>query len=296
MAVTPPSREEKSYISQLMLGDVLTVEQEADLVSLHRDGDHSATAELIAAHEKLVVKLARKYCYYGQTMSDLIGEGTLALYAALERFDPSKGRFCTLAGYYVMAALQNYTLHNHRMVRISDTSADKRLFFRWVYAQRDAVNALNREGVFSPSEDDVVAKLAEMMQMSDERIRQINSFASIPTLSLDSALDVDQGSSDTYLDFLTDDTCVERSVSAVEQKEIVTKALQRAMEELDDRERQVIQQRFFADEKSVFRDLGNEFGISKERARQIEVRAIGKLRRSLELLRVNICDYLVDAC
>tara|TARA_R110000787_G_scaffold33384_2_gene87305 strand:+ start:471 stop:1346 length:876 start_codon:yes stop_codon:yes gene_type:complete len=281
MAVTNgnfPDRNDRRYIAQAMDAPMLERQHEIDLARRWRDNqDASALHEMIEAHIRLVVRVASKFKGYGMPIGDLIQEGNTGLLQAANRFDPDRNvRFSTYATWWIMAAMQEYIVRNSSIVRIGTTPAQKSLFFNLRKLRaRLTDNAGNR---MTNEQRELIASELGVPLAAVERME---SHFSRPDQSLNAT--IGESDSDAFLDRLEDDSpSPEAIVGDLIDGETRSQWIREAMEHLTPRERDVITQRFLKDDKTTLAEIGEMFGVTKERIRQIEGKALNKLRDALQ--------------
>jgi RNA polymerase sigma-32 factor len=240
-------------------------------------GDSKAAHQLVTSHLRLVAKIAMGYRGYGLPVAELISEGNVGMMQAVKRFDPDRGfRLATYAMWWIRASIQEYILHSWSLVKMGTTAAQKKLFFnlRKLKGQLQAIE----EGDLSPEN---VQKIATDLNVTEEDVVNMNRRLSAPDHSLNAPLKIDGDGE--WQDWLVDDTDSQEIVLA-EQQELSKrrKLLSQAMKSLNTRERHILTERRLKDEPTTLEDLSKEYGISRERVRQIEVRAFEKLQRAIK--------------
>jgi RNA polymerase sigma-32 factor len=240
--------------------------------------DQQALHKLTSAHMRLVISVAARFRRYGLAMSDLIQEGHVGLLEAAARFDPHRGvRFSTYATWWIRASIQDFILRNWSIVRGGTSSNQKSLFFNL----RRLRAKISRSGE-PMSSHDLYRELAEAIGVSVNDVANMDSRLSGSDMSLNATLSDDNDQSTQRQDFLVDEAPLpDETVEAVIDSERRTAWLSTAMNVLNERERQIIKSRRLAEEGATLEQLGGELGISKERVRQIESRALEKLRKAL---------------
>ena len=243
-------------------------DQELGLAWAER-GDEAALAALVDAHRRLAVAAAVKYRGYGLPLADLIQEGNLGLMQAAERFDPSRGvRFATYAIWWVRAAIQSYVLRNWSMVRLGTTTADKTLFFR--------LRRLS-ERVSGESREEMRRRIADDLQVDVEAVEAMANRLVAPDQSVNTPV-TDDGFGE-WQDLLVDDApSPEEHVARHSDAAVRARWLKAALDTLPERERRIIEARHMREQAATLNELGADMGISKERVRQLERRAIGRLQ------------------
>ncbi|MBK18316.1 MAG: RNA polymerase factor sigma-32 [Rhodospirillaceae bacterium] len=276
-ANTTASKEYRRYITSVMKAPMLEKEYEAELGRKWRDhADDSALNELVTSHIRLVVKMASGFKGYGMQISDLIQEGNIGLLTAAKRFDPEKGvRFSTYASWWILAAIQEYIVRNSSIVRIGSTPAQKSLFFN---LRRLRAKIADYNGGLMTDQNR--ADIAERLNVSVSAVERMEGHFSGPTKSLNASAGPEDG--DDLQDFLADDRPTpEEIVLDRHDSEIRSKWLEDALAILSPREQDIIQHRFLDDDKSTLAEIGADYGVTKERIRQIESRALNKLKTAL---------------
>lgn len=272
-----PDRLDRRYISTAMDAPLLEREYEVQLARRWRDDDDaSALHEIINAHTRLAVKVASRFKGYGLPMADLIQEGNAGLLEAARRFDPEREvRFSTYATWWILAAIQEYLVRNVSIVRIGTTPAQKALFFN-LRRLRARIKANN----IGPLTDDERRLVASELHVPVGAVERMEALLSGPDKSLNAP--VGESEADIMQDFLPDvRPSPEVTVTDRHDAEVRSKWLSDALDELTDRERQIIVRRFLEDDRSTLAEIGEDFGVTKERIRQIESKALGKLKAAL---------------
>lgn len=248
----------------------LSVEEERDLALRCRAGDRSAERRLVQSHLRLVLKLARAYRRFGASLPDLVQEGTIGLIQAIRKFDPQRdNRLSTYAMWWIRAAMQEHVVRSWSLVRLGKSAAHRNLFFS---LRRDAAEE---------QPDGVMARLVEKGRLPAAEIMAMLRRLSAPDLSLETPLRAD-GEGETLGDRLV-------SALPTPEEEVAERGLQglwtgmlaKALKLLPDREAHIIRVRHLADPVPTFEAIGRELGISKDRVRQLEARALARLRATL---------------
>jgi RNA polymerase sigma-32 factor len=263
------------YIRTAMRAPLLTREHEEDLArrwALEQDED--ALHELVAAHARLVVSQASAYKGYGLSMSDLLQEGNLGLMQAAARFDHTREvRFSTYAVWWIRAAVQDFVLRNWSMVRLGTTTQEKALFFN--LRRLRAMIASHDGGV---DEFDTRQQIADRLKVQLTQVENMESRLSGPDQSANAPIGEDGGSE--WQDLLVDDgPSPEDRIQRNNDNAVRGRWLKSALTSLPEREQHIIRERHLKEESTTLAELGEELGISKERVRQIEHRALQELRR-----------------
>jgi RNA polymerase sigma-32 factor len=245
-------------------------------------GDRNAAHKLVTSHLRLVAKIAMGYRGYGLPISEVISEGNVGLMQAVKRFEPDKGfRLATYAMWWIKAAIQEYILRSWSLVKMGTTANQKKLFFNLRKA-KSRISALE-EGDLRPDQVKIIAK---RLGVTEQDVIDMNR-----RLGGDASLNApirEEGDSGEWQDWLVDDQESQEKVLA-ESEELATrrKALSEALSVLNDRERRIFEARRLADEPVTLEELAEEFGVSRERVRQIEVRAFEKVQKAV---RTRVAD------
>lgn len=293
MTLTP---EEIAYQKRAEKRPLLKPEEEIALARAWREyGDEKAFHELVLAYERLASAISRKYLRWGIPESELLSEAKIGLLKAAKRFDPERGtHFSTYAVWWIRASLQDYILRNWSMVRIGTTVVQKKLFFNFRRVRNQVELELRTEGR-DITTDVVNKKIAAELGVSLSTVIEMSGRLVGRDFSLDAPVG-DSGDEDglSWLDTLEDN---EPPVAETVQRNVdldrLSGWLQDAMATLNPRERKVIVERKLCDEPRTFESLSQEFGLSRERVRQIELQALKKLRGYLE--RSPVVQELIDA-
>src|SRR6187401_96216 len=265
------------YLDEIRKFPMLEPSEEYMLAKRWREhGDSAAARHLVTSHLRLVAKIAMGYRGYGLPMSEVISEGNVGLMQAVKRFDPDKGfRLATYAMWWIRAAIQEYILRSWSLVKMGTTAAQKKLFFnlRKIKGQLKALD----EGDLRP---DQVKRIATQLGVTEEDVVSMNR-----RLAGDSSLNApvrNDSESGEWQDWLVDDTMdQETALAESEEKENRRDMLNNALQGLNPRERRVFEARRLAEEPLTLEELSAEFGVSRERIRQIEVRAFEKVQKAV---------------
>ena len=243
----------------------------------HEHGDRDAAHKLVTSHLRLVAKIAMGYRGYGLPISEVISEGNVGLMQAVTRFEPEKGfRLATYAMWWIKAAIQEYILRSWSLVKMGTTANQKKLFFNLRKA-KSKISALE-EGDMRP---DQVKTIAKRLGVPEQDVIDMNRRLS-GDASLNAPIRAD-GDSGEWQDWLVDESSSQESILAEnEEFDNRRKALTDALSVLNDRERRIFEARRLADEPVTLEDLADEFGVSRERVRQIEVRAFEKVQKAVK--------------
>ena len=271
------------YLEEIQKFPMLKASEEYMLARSWRENDDTAAAhKLVTSHLRLVAKIAMGYRGYGLPVAELISEGNIGMMQAVERFDPERGcRLATYAMWWIKASIQEYILHSWSLVKIGTTAAQKKLFFnlRKLKGQMQAID----DGDLSP---ETVKAIATRLEVSEKEVISMNGRLSGPDHSLNAPKIVDGDGE--WQDWLEDEgQNQEQSLAETEELDKRTKLLNEAMERLDTRERHILSQRKLIDTPLTLDELSKEYGISRERVRQIEARAFEKLQKHIKELAIN---------
>jgi RNA polymerase sigma-32 factor len=266
----------KGYLSDIRRFPMLERDQEYRLAKRWREqGDRDAADQLVTSHLRLAAKIAMGYRGYGLPVSEIISEGNIGLMQALNRFEPEKGfRFATYAIWWIRASIQDYILRSWSLVKIGTTTNQRKLFFK-LRSAKSKIAALE-SGDLHP---DHVASIAKDLDVSDQDVVDMNR-----RLAGDRSINTPLHDGDDigeWQDHLVDQSpSPEAIVVEQDEKDHQHDALVAAIEVLDDRERRIFEARHLADEPQTLEDLAEVFNVSRERIRQIEVRAFEKVRKA----------------
>ena len=265
------------YLQEIRKFPMLEQQQEYMLAKSWRErGDVDSAHQLVTSHLRLVAKIAMGYRGYGLPVSELISEGNVGMMQAVKRFDPERGfRLATYAMWWIRAAIQEYILHSWSLVKMGTTAAQKKLFFnlRKLKGQMQAIE----EGDLAPEQ---VQKIAQTLDVPEDDVVQMNRRLAAPDHSLNAPLRVDGDGE--WQDWLVDESDDQETTLAESEELRKRRALlTAAMQTLNERERHILQERRLRDDPTTLEDLSQEYGISRERVRQIEVRAFEKLQKAI---------------
>lgn len=266
------------YLNAIKKFPLLKPEEEYRLAMRWREhGEREAAHKLVTSHLRLVAKIAMKYRGYGLPMADLISEGNIGLMKAIRKFEPERGfRLSTYAIWWIKAAVTEHVLRSWSLVKMGTVSAQKKLFF----SLRKAKNKLK---IFGSSELDgeQAAMLAETLKVPVRDVVQMNRRLTARDFSLNAPVS-SEGESKEFQDTLIDDSPSPEAVAAKSEEAQIRGALLReALATLPDRERHILTQRRLRDDPVTLETLGNELGVSRERIRQLEVRAFEKIQKKV---------------
>jgi RNA polymerase sigma-32 factor len=278
LAVMSPEGGLSRYLSDIRKFPMLGKEEEFMLAKRWREHqDFDSARQLVNSHLRLVAKIAMGYRGYGLPIEEVISEGNVGLMQAVKKFEPDKGfRLATYAMWWIRASIQEYILRSWSLVKMGTTAAQKKLFFNLRKAKSE-ISALE-EGDLHP---DQVRLIATKLGVLDEEVVSMNRRLSGPDASLNAPLRAD--SENEWQDWLADDDAIsqETQLAESEEKSIRMGLLEEAMTELTDRERHILTERRLKDDPTTLEELASQYGVSRERVRQIEVRAFEKLQKAM---------------
>jgi RNA polymerase sigma-32 factor len=280
-----------SFVKLSMRQPLLTRDHEFDLARRWREqGDEKALHEMVGAYTRLVVSLASRFRNYGLPMGDLVQEGNVGLMQAAARFEPDREvRFSTYATWWIKSAMQDFILRNWSIVRTGTTAAQKSLFFNFRRLRAKIEDTSGR-----PLDQCGRVAIAEKLGVELVEVESMEQRLGAPDQSLNAP--VAEGADDDWQDFLSDGRPnPEDVVIGMRDGETRSRWLAEALGELSQRERTIIHQRRLREEGATLEELGRELGVSKERVRQLEHRALMKLRTSMMRRVDSPSDLLIDA-
>ncbi|WP_423910818.1 RNA polymerase sigma factor RpoH [Candidatus Spongiihabitans sp.] len=266
-----------TYMRAVNAAPILSAERERELaLRYHNEGDLEAARELVMSHLRYVVKVARGFMGYGLPLTDLIQEGSIGLMKAVKRFDPGRDvRLVSFAVHWIRAEIYDYVLRNWRMVKVATTKAQRKLFFN-LRKSRARLGWMNNEEV---------SQLAKDLDVETKTVREMESRLSSTDVAFDAM--VDQDDDERYLapsqhlgDSRYDPEVV---VSGNEQTSERSQQLASALTELDERSKDIVTRRWLSDDKPTLHKLADEYGVSAERIRQIEKRAMEKMKKVISI-------------
>ncbi len=267
------------YLQEIRKFPMLSPEEELRLSHAWRDSEDMESAhKLVTSHLRLVAKIAMGYRGYGLPIGELISEGNVGMMQAVKRFDPDRGfRLATYAMWWIRAAIQEYILHSWSLVKMGTTAAQKKLFFnlRRLKGQMQAIE----DGDLRPEH---VAKIAHALDVPEQDVVSMNRRLSAPDHSLNAPLRAD--SEGEWQDWLVDESETQENALA-EQEELSGRRalLAGALKTLNERERHILIERRLKDNPTTLEELSQQYNISRERVRQIEVRAFEKLQKAMKV-------------
>ena len=278
------------FVRKAMREPLLSRELEYELANNWRDkGDEKSLHRLINAYARLAVSIARRFRNYGLPNGDLVQEGMVGLMQAAQRFEPAREvRFSTYASWWIRAAMQDFILRNWSIVRIGTTSAQKSLFFNF-RRLRARIEGASADMTLEKTREQIAAELK--VKMDDVETMEVRLNGGDQSLNVTAGSDSDN----QWLDLLPDyRPSPEHVVIGLKDAETRSRWLEAALGELSDREQKIIRERRLVDQGATLEQLGHALGVSKERVRQLEQRALGKLRQHIETSVSNQDELFAD--
>jgi RNA polymerase sigma-32 factor len=271
MGVLAPGANLNAYVQAVSAFSVLSFEEEQNLArDLQQNGNLDAARQLVMAHLRFVVHIARSYNGYGLPLGDLIQEGNVGLMKAVKRFDPDKGvRLVSFAVHWIKAEIHEFILRNWRIVKIATTKAQRKLFFNLRGAKKRLAWLSNDEA----------EAVAQDLGVDVKQVREMEGRLASYDAGFDAGEDDEDNVHVAPAHFLEDnryDPAVRLEASNWEETNVV--GLESAMEKLDERSRAILQRRWLNDDKATLHDLAAEYGVSAERIRQLEKNAMNKVK------------------
>ena len=267
------------YLNEIKGFPILDVEEELSLARKYQEsGEAEAAHKLVTSHLRLVAKIAMQYRGYGLPLSDLISEGNLGLMKAVKKFDPDRGfRLSTYAMWWIKASVTEYVLRSWSLVKMGTMAAQKKLFFSLRKAKR-SLNIIDSQGL----DEEQASVLGDKYGMSSSEIALMDQRITKRDLSLNTAVSNSEDEGLEFIDLLEDETkSPEMLVSEAQENDIRNKYLLEAIEELTERERHIFKERRLSETPLTLEKLGEYYGISRERVRQLENRAFGKVEKAV---------------
>jgi RNA polymerase sigma-32 factor len=266
------------YLAEIKKFPILAPEQEYMLAKRFQEhGDTEAAAQLVTSHLRLVAKIAMGYRGYGLPVSELISEGNIGLMQGVKKFEPDRGfRLATYAMWWIRASIQEFILRSWSLVKMGTTAAQKKLFFnlRRMKSKLDAFE----DGDLSPEN---VAKIAKDLGVTEDEVTSMNRRMA---MGGDTSLNVPmrEDGEGQWQDWLQDDSQLQDEVVAdAQEADVRHSMLVEAMDDLNDREKHILTERRLTDDPKTLEELSQVYGVSRERVRQIEVRAFEKLQKAM---------------
>jgi len=278
------------YLTEIRKFPMLTRDEEFMLANRWRDHqDSQAAHKMVTSHLRLVAKIAMGYRGYGLPIGEVISEGNVGLMQAVKKFEPERGfRLATYAMWWIRASIQEYILRSWSLVKMGTTAAQKKLFFN-LRKTKAEISAF-QDGDLRPEQVDYIAT---KLGVENSEVISMNRRLSGGDASLNTPMRAD--SEMEWQDWLADDNQVsqETSLAASEEAGIRSELLKDAMGELNDRERHIVTERRLKDDPTTLEELASQYGVSRERVRQIEVRAFEKLQKAIRAAAED--KHLLDA-
>ena len=265
------------YVTAVNKYPLLTLEQEQELgMRWKYTQDVDAARSMVMSHLRLVVSVSRNYMGYGLPQGDLIQEGNVGLMKAVRRFDPERGvRLVSFALHWIRAEIHEYILKNWRMVKVATTKAQRKLFFN-LRGMRSGEHALTQAEA---------KRIAKELNVKPEEVFEMNMRLSGRDIAMDGTPDDSESESTSPASYLQADESVDpaRIIEAQETGRVQSEGLKRALTNLDERSRDIITRRWLAeDQEETLQVLADKYGVSAERIRQIEVKAMKQMRKEIE--------------
>lgn len=277
-SIPSPTGSLERYLQEINKYPLLSAEEEKRLAFLWaKDGDVKAAHKLTTSNLRFVVKISYEYRRYGIKLTDLIQEGNIGLIMAVKKFDPERGvRLISYAVWWIRAQIQNFILQSWRLVKIGTTQAQRRLFYKLEKTKRMLARMhggrekVNREMV------------AEALDVKVELVEEMEQRLGAQEMSLDSRYQMEGEEGRSLTEMLADDVPNQEDIIGKAEFEAVRKRhLEAALQQLSDRERLIIYRRRLIEDTQTLSEIGKELGITRERVRQLEARALRKLRTFL---------------
>jgi len=276
--LTPESNLQR-YMQEIRKFPMLSADEEFMLAKSWREhDDREAAHKMVTSHLRLVAKIASGYRGYGLPMAELVSEGNVGMMQAVKRFDPDRGfRLATYAMWWIKASIQEYVLHSWSLVKMGTTAAQKKLFFN-LRKIKGRLHAFD-EGDLHP---DHVSQIATELSVPEQDVINMNRRLAGSDNSLNTPVRADGDGNSEWQDWLADESDSQEVIYAEsEELSLRRELLQDAMTGLNEREQHILTQRRLIDKPRTLEDLSQEYKISRERVRQIEVRAFEKLQKSM---------------
>jgi RNA polymerase sigma-32 factor len=270
-----PGANLPAYVQAVSSIPILSAERERELAEdLYYNNNLAAARELVMSHLRFVVHIARSYSGYGLAEADLIQEGNVGLMKAVKRFNPERGvRLVSFAVHWIKAEMHEYILRNWRIVKVATTKAQRKLFFNLRSAKKDLA-------WLSPEETRAVA---QELGVDESEVQRMEGRLSSRDLAYDAPLDADDEDGWQAPQYYLEDHSADPAlaVESSDWQESSEERLHRALAELDERSRDILSQRWLADEKATLHELADRYSVSAERIRQLEQAAMKKLRTAM---------------
>ncbi|HEY4717113.1 MAG TPA: RNA polymerase factor sigma-32 [bacterium] len=262
-----------SYLAQIEKLSLLTPEEEHRLALLYKtSGDTEAAHKLVTSNLRFVVMVALEYRHYGMKIMDLVQEGNFGLMMAVKKFDPYKGyRLITYAVWWIRAYILSYVLRNWSLVKVGTTQEQRKLFFKLGKLRKLLENTSDKKK----------SKIIKELGIDEAKIEELENRYTKRDVSLDAPLSADAES--THLDILSDPNAdMEAKFISAEKDNLLKAGIALALEKLDDKEKYIVENRYLTENPQTLQEIGDKIHLSRERIRQLESRAIKKLRVTLK--------------
>ena len=275
IGILAPGANLNAYVQAVSAFSILTVEEEQELArDLHQNGNLDAARKLVMAHLRFVVHIARSYNGYGLPLGDLVQEGNVGLMKAVKRFDPDKGvRLVSFAVHWIKAEIHEYVIRNWRIVKIATTKAQRKLFFNLRSLKKSSKKLTLAEA----------QSIANDLNVTPEQVLEMEGRLTAYDAAFEAQGDDDDDTPHTAPALYLEDSRYDpaRLVEEEDYEEQSTAALHEAMDQLDDRSRNILQRRWLDDDKSTLHELAAEYNVSAERIRQLEKNAMEKIKTAM---------------
>ena len=276
MDISAPGQNLEAYLNSIQNIAILSPEEERKLAAdLYYREDLEAARQLVMAHLRFVVHIARGYSGYGLPQADLIQEGNVGLMKAVRKFNPEVGvRLISFAVHWIKSEIHEYVLKNWKIVKVATTKAQRKLFF----------NLRNKKKDITWLSEDDVKMISNELDVKDDTVREMEQRMSSHDVSFDpySADDSEEGNTYSPADYLTNEDSDPMEI--VEKEDFARdqiNQLQNAISDLDERSQLILKERWLTDDKPTLHELADKYGISAERIRQIEKKAMEKIRTNI---------------
>jgi RNA polymerase sigma-32 factor len=275
--ILAPGQNLGAYIQAVNSFSILTADEEKQLAEeLYYEDNLEAARRLVMAHLRFVVHIAKSYAGYGLNQSDLVQEGNVGLMKAVKRFNPEKGvRLVSFAVHWIKAEIHEFILRNWRIVKVATTKAQRKLFFNLRGAKKKLAWLTNDEA----------EAVAKDLNVEVKHVREMEGRLASTDMGFDAGVDDDDESAfqapSNFLEDTRYNPATELEDADWEQNSVAN--LTQALAELDDRSRDILQQRWLSEQKSTLHDLAAQYGVSAERIRQLEKNAMSKVRKMIEV-------------
>ncbi len=273
------SSAQRAYLRKIQKFPILSAEEEYQLAKRWQENkDQKALQKLVNSHLRLVAKIAHGYKGYGFPFSDLMSEGTVGIMQALDRFDPEKGfRLSTYATWWIHASIKEFVLKSWSLVKIGTTAAQKKLFFSLRRLKNELQKLEEREGRIT---EEIIAKISETLDVTKQEVRDMDSRMASQDYSLNTPISAEMEGE--WIDWLEDDS-ENQEIKYVAREELSKKRelLDYALGYLNPREVQIFKSRFLSEDPPTLNVIAQDFNLSRERVRQIEIQAFKKVQKAM---------------